>query len=293
MLLPLDEQWKEWITTNVARGCDRDELTRILLEHGFNPLAIVNEMQYMPQSPDVLQLMQACMAGKPMPEQPTEDAASVHDAYAAIDAVDLAGAVRVPSDKVHMYTVASFLSAEECAHLIALIRQRCHPSTITSQDEPDKAFRTSQTCDLALQPEDWVQALDKRMAAYMGMEAERAEGIQGQYYQVGQQFKTHTDYFQPDTEEYRLFAGTQGQRTWTFMIYLNDVIEGGETVFPHLELSLRPQQGSAVIWNSLHPNGVVNPHTAHWAKPVLQGEKYVITKWFRTMGSLRTPFQRG
>ena len=74
------------------------------------------------------------------------------------------------------------------------------------------------------------------------------------------------------------------------MIYLNDVDEGGHTEFTKLNLSVKPKQGRAVMWNSLHPNGDVNPATAHLAKPIIHGEKYIITKWFRTHGSLTKDF---
>lgn len=133
-------------------------------------------------------------------------------------------------------------------------------------------------------------AIDQRIADYMSHETARAETIQGQYYQVGQQFKTHTDYFEPNTTEYIKFAADMGQRTWTFMIYLNAVVLGGETCFPELGLAFTPVVGRAVIWNSLLPNGEVNPATAHCAKPVLTGEKFVITKWFRTYFKLQESY---
>jgi prolyl 4-hydroxylase len=125
----------------------------------------------------------------------------------------------------------------------------------------------------------------------MSHKASRAETIQGQYYQVGQQFKTHTDYFEPNTAEYIKLAGDMGQRTWTFMIYLNAVELGSETFFPDLGIELTPVIGSSVVWNSILSNGDVNLATEHCARPVQKGEKFVITKWFRTYAKLRENFQ--
>ena len=65
------------------------------------------------------------------------------------------------------------------------------------------------------------------------------------------------------------------------MIYLNDVIEGGETEFPKLNKSFIPKKGTALIWNNLNEDGSLNSNTIHQAHPVLKGEKTVITKWFR------------
>ena len=73
-----------------------------------------------------------------------------------------------------------------------------------------------------------------------------------------------------------------GQRTYTFMCYLNDVEEGGETNFIALNKKFKPKQGTAVIWNNLYRNGIPNPKTLHEACPPVSGDKYVITKWFRS-----------
>eukprot|EP01129_Flabellula_baltica_P011925 TRINITY_DN5308_c0_g1_i2.p1 TRINITY_DN5308_c0_g1~~TRINITY_DN5308_c0_g1_i2.p1 ORF type:complete len:270 (+),score=56.72 TRINITY_DN5308_c0_g1_i2:668-1477(+) len=77
-----------------------------------------------------------------------------------------------------------------------------------------------------------------------------------------------------------------GQRTWTFMIYLNDVEEGGETEFTEIGEVFTPQKGRAVIWNSLLPDGTPNYHSMHKGSPVIKGEKAIITKWFRMNSNL-------
>ncbi len=280
----MDQSWKDWIQTNLARGCDKDGMVKILFEANFHPLTIVAEMSYLPQSLEVIQLLNQVLS-KTTPTLPTLSV------YEAIDNVMLPLAKRFISEDIHLYLVEDFLTAEECDILVAQIKNQCRPSTITNPHEVDRYYRTSQTCDLCLTHHEVVQEIDNRIAEYMGMEVERSEGIQGQYYQVGQEFKQHTDYFEPNTQEYEQFASQLGQRTWTFMIYLNDVEEGGETAFSEVNLEVKPKKGMAVVWNSLNANGSVNPKTLHWAKPVIKGEKVVITKWFRTQGTLTTPFK--
>jgi len=82
----------------------------------------------------------------------------------------------------------------------------------------------------------------------------------------------------------------RGQRTWTFMIYLNDVDEGGHTSFPRAFCSSAPKTGTALVWNNLYspatsPNagdwGRENPFSSHCGMPILRGEKYILTKWFK------------
>ncbi|WP_020560752.1 prolyl hydroxylase family protein [Thiofilum flexile] len=285
MQTQMDQSWKDWVQLNMSRGCDKDGMIKILLEAGFHPITIVNEMQYLPQTAGLGTLMNQVIE-RTLPIKKPEPAV-----YQALDAIQLPLATRVDSDKVHLYLVEDFLSAEECDALAAQIKHSCRPSTITNPDEPDKYFRTSQTCELSNEPNAFTDMIDQRMAEYMGIELERSEGTQGQYYQVGQQFKKHTDYFEPNTWEFEKFASDMGQRTWTFMIYLTDVEEGGETLFTDIEVEVKPKRGRAVVWNNLTATGAVNPYTAHWAKPVIKGEKIIITKWFRTQGLMTTPFK--
>jgi prolyl 4-hydroxylase len=73
-----------------------------------------------------------------------------------------------------------------------------------------------------------------------------------------------------------------GQRSWTAMVYLNDVEAGGVTRFTQLGVSIAPQRGALLLWNNADRDGVPTKATSHAALPVERGVKYVITKWFRT-----------
>jgi prolyl 4-hydroxylase len=108
------------------------------------------------------------------------------------------------------------------------------------------------------------------------------ETMQAQKYEIGQYYKEHWDFFNPITEEYKTYCEWMGQRTWTAMIYLNDVKEGGETYFKHLKLRIKPKKGTLIAWNNLYRNGLPNMKTMHEACPPVSGPKYVITKWFRS-----------
>jgi prolyl 4-hydroxylase len=72
-----------------------------------------------------------------------------------------------------------------------------------------------------------------------------------------------------------------GQRSWTAMIYLSPVEAGGETHFPRCEFMVPPVEGMVLIWNNMAADGAPNPFSLHAARPVEQGTKYVVTKWFR------------
>lgn len=65
------------------------------------------------------------------------------------------------------------------------------------------------------------------------------------------------------------------------MVYLNDVEEGGTTKFPLINLDIVPKKGTAIIWYNLDKNNNRNKYSNHSGSPIIKGEKYIITKWFR------------
>ena len=200
------------------------------------------------------------------------------------------GLRRVKSDGVQIYTWKDFLNAEECFDLIKLIDANAEPSTVVGNERGGNPYtidarRTSKSCHLAAHVAPVAKKVDRKIADAIGFDLSHADPIQAQKYDAGEEFQPHHDYFEPGTPGYDNFCQEKGQRSWTFMIYLNDVKNGGATVFPAIHRSFKPSSGTAVIWNNLLPEGPVNPATLHGGAPVKTGVKYIITKWFRERGN--------
>lgn len=191
-----------------------------------------------------------------------------------------AGAQKVPDKRVEMFIRKAFLGAQDCADLIALIDTLCRPSTITDAYGADSDFRTSQTADLP-GTDPLVARVYRQLADYAGLDIAHAEALQGQRYAPGQQFKAHTDYFEPTGIDYFPHTQDGGQRTWTMMAYLNEPQAGGATRFVHLGKLIQPETGKLLAWHNRLPDGGVNAFTLHAGMPVRAGSKYVITAWFR------------
>lgn len=189
------------------------------------------------------------------------------------------GIQRVPSPKLTLFIQRQFLDADTCAALVALIDANRRPSTV-SDFNGDKAFRTSETCDL---PGDdpLVARVNAALCAFTGLDPTHGEPLQGQRYAVGQEFKAHTDYFEPTGVDYDLYCSVAGNRTWTLMAYLNEPEAGGATRFKVIDKTIQPDTGKLVCWNNRRDNGTLNPATLHHGMKVRAGTKYVITKWFR------------
>lgn len=189
------------------------------------------------------------------------------------------GMQRVPSPKLELFILRDFLDADHCAQLIDLIDAERTPSTVAnSNGEVD--FRTSETCHLHHEIPA-VAALDAKLADISGIDPAYGERLQGQRYEVGQEFKAHTDYFEPTGPDFYEHCANSGQRTWTFMVYLNTVEAGGATRFKVIDKIVQPERGKLLAWNNRRPDGSLNAATLHHAMKVRKGRKYVITRWYR------------
>ena len=189
------------------------------------------------------------------------------------------GVQRVPNASIELFQMRSFISRTQCRELIDLIDQDRRPSTLADASD-DHAFRTSETCDLAPE-EPVVRELEALFAALNGIDPDYGEPLQGQRYAQGQEFKPHCDYFNRGGKDWDRYCSVAGQRTWTFMVYLNNVEAGGATRFKAVRKTFQPEAGKLVFWNNRRPDGSENPSTIHHGMKVRRGVKYVITKWYR------------
>jgi prolyl 4-hydroxylase len=249
-------EWASWIRTNVERGCSKDELARILVDHGFDRRAVRDALDGGP-----------CVEERP-------------PGASAPSPTVVANLRRIDSPRIELYTAEHFLDERECSLIVELARGRLRESTITAADEPDRFFRRSSTCDLGLFDDPAVRGLERRMCTALGTSGAYAEPIQAQHYDPLGEFKPHTDYFE-EHELHRFVTPTLGQRSWTFMVYLNQDMQGGETAFVNAGLIVKPRTGLAVIWNNLFPDGRPNLDSMHHGMPVRSGHKDIVTKWFR------------
>jgi prolyl 4-hydroxylase len=189
------------------------------------------------------------------------------------------GVQRVPSRALDLFIVRGFLDSGICAKLIERIDSRRRPSDIVD-DVGIANFRTSETCDLDLR-DPVVAEVDNKIGALLGLDLASSEPLQGQRYAPGQEFRAHTDTFEPGGYDYYVHTADAGQRTWTAMVYLNQPEDGGATRFKSIGKTIQPELGKLLAWNNLLPDGRPNPATLHQGMKVRRGVKYIITKWFR------------
>jgi prolyl 4-hydroxylase len=201
--------------------------------------------------------------------------AQVRERLAADPGVD-----RIENDHCELFAVGDFLTPAECTRLCAMIDEVARPSSLHELDYAS-GFRTSYSGDLD-PGESFVKGISRRIDDLLGLDPVIGEPVQGQRYLPGQQFQPHNDWFYTSEKYWKLEEARGGQRSWTAMAYLNDVEEGGATLFTEIGIQIEPKPGVLLLWNNALPDGRPNEGTMHAGMPVLKGAKYVITKWYRT-----------
>jgi prolyl 4-hydroxylase len=266
----MDNEWLVWLNENLGRSCNPSAIYDVMRTNGFSVKAIKELMG------DAFPVgLDRGMFPSSVDYQALANVLERPDAHPRLQ--------RVETDLLQIYTIEDFLTPEECAELIRRAEGNLTLSRTTHYSD-DKDFRTSTTCHLNRHADPFVEYIDDKISTCLGIRWPYSEPIQMQHYALGEQLKGHHDYFEMAASDYSRLTGKAGQRTWTFVVYLNTVEKGGETYFPYIDCKFRPKQGTAALWNDLFPDGVPNRNTLHSSLPVECGEKFIITKWFRERG---------
>jgi prolyl 4-hydroxylase len=202
------------------------------------------------------------------------------------DEADAAKAEREPlSADPHIEIVRRLLLPEECAYLVRRAEPLLRPSFVddgkTGIGRPDP-IRTSHGAAFLPHEEDLVvQAINRRIAAATGTEVANAEALYVMRYAPGQQYRPHFD----------ALPGLKNQREWTAIAYLNDAFEGGATIFPELDLSIRGEPGDLLVFRNSNADSIPDERMRHAGDPVTSGEKWIATRWIRH--GPHDPYDRG
>jgi prolyl 4-hydroxylase len=169
----------------------------------------------------------------------------------------------------------AFLSEAECKHIAHATSALLAPSMVVdpaSGRQIQNPIRTSYEALIGPTREDLViRAINNRIAALSETTVEQGESLTILRYAPGQQYRLHLDTIQ----------GTTNQRIATVLLYLNQGFEGGETIFPSLNLSVLPKAGDAILFANVDPAGIPDQRSRHAGLPVKSGHKWLATRWIR------------
>jgi prolyl 4-hydroxylase len=174
------------------------------------------------------------------------------------------------------------LSDAECDELMDLSRPRLVRSETVVNDTGGSEVNTARTSDgmfFERGEHPLCRRIEQRIANLVNWPVDNGEGLQILRYRPGAEYKPHYDYFDPAHAGTPTILKRGGQRVGTIVMYLNNPTRGGATTFPEVHLEVAPIKGNAVFFSYDRPHPMTK--TLHGGAPVLEGEKWVATKWLR------------
>lgn len=274
---------RRWIIDQATAGHGADTVLKAMVDSGWHEDVAAQAMEETLQgylrergiSPEDLPLPQA-PADKPLPEPDLATAPCT--LHAGDRDVQVVASMRDP----RVVVFGGLLSEEECDELMALAGARLARSetvkTDTGASEVNEA-RTSDGMFFQRGENPLCDRIERRIAALLQWPLENGEGLQVLRYRPGAEYKPHYDYFDPTQPGTPTILKRGGQRVGTLVMYLNTPAKGGGTTFPDVKLEVAPIKGNAVFFSYDRPHPLTR--TLHGGAPVLEGEKWVATKWLR------------
>ena len=186
---------------------------------------------------------------------------------------------------ISLATSDNFLNAFECAWLKCRSKASLEPSMVVNAATGDKIqspVRTNQFSQLVPTLIDWVLLdIEQRIATLIGLPMSHGEISNMLYYQEGNEYKAHYDFFHPKDPGSELAMQDGGQRVRTVLCYLSPAKKGGETYFPRIEEKINGHVGQLIVFDNVSKQLAPLPLSLHQSLPVISGEKWLLSKWFR------------
>jgi len=220
-------------------------------------------------------------------EMPEENS----DWQVARSRIDLAKWTGVPEGKrlneePHVEIFENFLRPELCDWFIAKAAPRLTRATVYNPNTGNSGIkndiRTNTTAEFPFLESDALFMMTQARiltAAKLGDSRLEDPGIL--HYATGEEFADHFDFLNPAEPTFAAEIAKKGQRIGTFLIYLNDSFEGGETHFPDLDIRFRGKKGDAILFSNVDANGDPSWKTRHAGRAPTSGEKWLLSQWIR------------
>ena len=275
---PVTPELRAWIIEQATAGHPPEVVLKSMLASGWNEDSAVAALEA--TLTGYLNEKQAARANMPpvvaVPEPLPQGARTV------VWAGDRDVGIVMSMFNPRVVVFSGLLSDDECDEIIALARVRLARSetvqTETGSSEVNEA-RTSQGMFFDRGEHAVCARIEARIAALMSWPVENGEGLQVLRYGPGAEYKPHYDYFDPQQAGTPTILKRGGQRVASLVCYLNTPTLGGATTFPDVQLDVAPIKGNAVFFSYDRPHPVTR--TLHGGAPVVEGEKWVATKWLR------------
>lgn len=189
---------------------------------------------------------------------------------------------RVLLERPRVRVFENFATSEECDWLIERCRHRLGPAQVYANSGTElqrNMGRSNSEASYELDASDVVLSLiQDRIARASGVPIEHFEVGKLLHYKPGETFMRHSDFLQPGMKEE---IEARGQRVATFLTYLSDDYDGGETEFTDVGFKFKARKGDSLMFLNVDANGSPDPMSMHAGLPPTRGEKWVLSLWLR------------
>ena len=277
---------RRWIVEQARAGQSLESLLQAMRDSGWSSEAAQQALDAcwhadLASHPDLIGLPPAVRVPEPL----TDDGSLLHAVDGPTDLVGSApGVVRVLASlsSPRIVVFGGLLSDAECDGLIEMAATRLARSEtveLRTGGSQVNGARTSEGMFFEREENPLCARIEQRIAALLAWPLEFGEGLQVLRYRTHAEYQPHYDYFDPLQPGTPAVLQRGGQRVASLVMYLNTPPRGGATVFPEAHFNVLPMKGHAVFFSYDRPHPMTR--TLHGGAPVLEGEKWVATKWLR------------
>jgi hypothetical protein len=233
----------------------------------------------------------AALAGDWSPSDASDWSTSTRNWKVLRRAIDVTAWLRSPpaqgvSAAPRIAVIERFMAPEICRWLIerarpGLVRaQTIDPKTGRAHYEDTARTNSCSVFDVAHMDMVLVM-LRARIARLTQLPILGFEDSQVLHYAPGEEFKPHFDFLNTWEPGHAAAVASGGQRVLTFLVYLNEGYDGGETAFPQLGWRYKGRTGDALLFYNVTPDGAPDRRTLHAGTATAHGEKYLFSQWVR------------
>jgi prolyl 4-hydroxylase len=175
----------------------------------------------------------------------------------------------------------NFLTHEECDKIIEMSKDHLFVSKIydTNEDTLSIGFRNSLQYWLNDEDNIFIKNISERIRNATNAKTNYMEPLQVVKYPENGYFYHHYDVCEGSHEKCERMNLGHGPRFMTFIIYLNDDFDGGETDFPKRNIKIKPNKGKAVLFYNTNKKGEILENSFHAGLPITKGNKWITNKW--------------
>jgi hypothetical protein len=178
--------------------------------------------------------------------------------------------------------IRKFFSDEICEWLIERAKPRLAPAQLYDPETGERKksqSRSNSAVMFGLFDMDMVLLLQwLRIAKLTGIPG-GAEHPNILHYAPGESYAPHFDFIEPNAAGAARGLTQGGQRVFTFLVYLNEDYDGGETEFPLLSLRFKGNKGDALFFWNVDAHGAPDRLTLHTGTAPTSGEKWLFSQW--------------